>query len=359
MKKITQLRNKKMLLLLSAIAILCAGFIIIGCANGPQTKSKDADAGAYAIDFSICPDTACHIILYTLSDDGSSSLFKDDPSKQIEDKELTLEAWVKFKTDDEPSAIFGRMDSGGAALYTRLNSSTSVTTPRFMIRRVANVATDPGTSTVEHFVDSGVDVSTILNVWTHIAGVLVDEAHTHPVSASCTVAAMAERPHMDMYINGNFTECATTFGNVANSGDPDDMTTPSFAHEPAGANLFVGAFNLSGDPIGQGNDTLGPLITSDMSINGIIDETRLWTTARTQSQIELCRWTELDSFSSGDCGALTDNLVAYFRFNEGEGIPTMDRKGLGAGRKESLGTPTWTGWTTGWTTDTPSLTRAE
>ncbi|MDH4029026.1 MAG: hypothetical protein OEU95_09375, partial [Nitrospirota bacterium] len=99
------------------------------------------------------------------------------------------------------------------------------------------------------------------------------------------------------------------------------------------------------------------------TFNGAIDEFRLWTNDRT-AYIATCKDVEL-GYNSGACGRVDTGLIAYMRFNEGEGHTVTDLAGLGSGSKEYKAAQAedcppegWCEWNTGWTTG-PSLTPAD
>lgn len=128
MKKIKQMKGKLLLFLTTAIFILCAAFLIVSCGNKPQQKTKDANAGPYAVDFSTaasggpCPDDPCT---------GLAPGTTLNPVPSIDRSPFTLEAWVKRKTAGSLSgSIFGFMDSKGGLLYVKNN------VPKFVIRRL-------------------------------------------------------------------------------------------------------------------------------------------------------------------------------------------------------------------------------
>lgn len=357
MKQFNSIKKKLPLILLIGILMLCLGFILINCGKGPQGKIANPDAGQFAIDFKDCPPSAegnaCRAII-------DSDVFKNDSSKKIIGKELTIEAWVKPHSTSS-AGIFGRMDGGSGVALLLSNNTTGVASPRFAIRRCVNVSspfvqpcdTTRPTSTAEYVVDSMLNISTVLDQWTHIAGVLVNEARTHPSSTSCTSEVMAQTPHIEIYVNGVFGNCATTFGGA---GDGTPMSD-AFTGEPGNFFMYAGSFTDVLTPVdGVGDNT---------QFDGIIDEPRLWGVARTKAEIKECINQEL-SMDSGTCGRITNNLIGYLRFNEGKGSGVIDWSGLGSGVKEytnphppSDGSKPAISWFTGWTTDTPDLRTAD
>jgi hypothetical protein len=124
----------------------------------------------------------------------------------IANKELTVEAMIKGNVSNLNGEIF----SPGVFLEVKDNE------PMFGI----GINPNP-TSTPDYAVGSlG---SMLAQVWYHIAGVLTNSAHTHPVSGSCSSAVMAETPHLDIYVNGEFKNCATTSSSFAANPDHDRL----------------------------------------------------------------------------------------------------------------------------------------
>jgi hypothetical protein len=171
---------------------------------------------------------------------------------------------------------------------------------------------------------------------------------------------MNESPHIDIYINGQFQNCATTWGNTPLNSNPvtgvpnDDAIGPAFAGEPGGHVMAVGIFGEGGAPI-EGS------ISGGTRLDAIVDEVRLWAADRTNKLVE-CKDTEIGP-GGGNCGIQgSDYLVGYFRFDEGTGTDVGEWSGLGSAVKErpnpaaDPNNPTLE-WTAGWTTDVPDLKR--
>ncbi len=311
---------------ISGILILSMGFVFMSCGKDPQLKVADSDRGQFAIDFSLAPAV----------NGVATGVNPNFPS--IKDTELTIEAWVKNRSDNLNGGIFGRMDAHGIALYVKDNE------PKMVIRREPIAGTEmrcsqlTSTST-ECIVES--NFSLAKDVWTHIAGVLVNEDHTgiHP-PCSAGDGAEAETPHMDIYINGEFKECATTESRFA----ANTYTDPA---DPTKDNIFL--------TIGViGYITPGDVLTlEDISGNtrfdGVIDEVRFWGIARTQAQIQACMNQEISISIPGDCYIDPSILLGYWRLNEGQGYQMFDISGMGSsGVIESPGLVPWsTGWVEG------------
>lgn len=321
MRKMQFVMRKSSFALIICILIVCLGFVIVSCGKGPQQKVLDFVAGLFAVDFTDCPAAPCTVIL-------ASEIFKNDINKQIQNKPLTIEAWVKNKattTSSFTGGIFSRLDAnGGIALFAKGGIVKAA------IRRV--VATGTATATADYIVTSG--VSLIRNVWHHVAAVLSNTPHSHP-SNDCNANDADDDIHLDIYVNGQFEGCAATFGA---SNDP--ATQPDFADEPFGINVTAGVVNT-------GDDKLDSTIDSTVQFLGVVDELRLWGVARSQDQIDKCRFQEL-SLDGGDCGRMRSDLISYMRLNEGKGETVNDWTGLGSGAKEDANAKGWlSGWTSG------------
>jgi hypothetical protein len=160
MKIFQRIKGKSPLFLISAILILCAGFIIISCGD-PELKTTDSKKGQCAIDFNSAPD------LVTI-------FAGNDSFPSIAGNELTVEAWIKpISETNTAGGVFGRYDAAGVIMWVKENE------PKFAIR--TRPATPSGTST-DSMVRSNVSMTS--NMWYHIAGVLANTNHTdvHPSS---------------------------------------------------------------------------------------------------------------------------------------------------------------------------------
>ncbi len=158
---------------------------------------------------------------------------------------------------------------------------------------------------------------------------------------------MKERPHLDIYVNGKFKECETTFGAAG-----DTKKSPQFTHDPGGLNKMVIASISSG----QIPAPLDTDITPSTPLDAAIDEVRYWHVARTQDEIQECMNQELGT--SGNCNRLDANLIGYWRMNAGEGFNIIDVSGNGFSASlvevfEDVD------WENGWVDGVPSLTRAD
>jgi hypothetical protein len=318
--------SKFFFVIICSVLVLGVTFVFTGCGKDPQLKVADSDRGPFALDFSLAP---ANIGVVT-------GVNPDFPS--IEDEELTIEAWVKSRSDNLNGGIFGRMDAHGIALYIKDDE------PKMVIRREPiggdEMRCDSLTPTsTECIVES--NFSLTKNVWTHIAGVLVNEDHTgiHP-ACSANDGAEAESPHMDIYINGEFQDCATTESRFA----ANTFTDPS---DPTKDNIFLTIGVIGYIPP---NDILTlEGISGETRFDGVIDEVRFWRVARTQAQIQACMNQELSISTPGDCYIDPSILLGYWRFNEGQEAQMFDISGNGSsGVIESPGLVPWsTGWVEG------------
>jgi hypothetical protein len=323
MLKIEGLKSSALKFLISGIIILCISFLILSCGRGPKRKAKNPDKGPFAIDFSLAPDGERAVV------------FATSGPPEVTGKELTFEALVKNRTSDMDPAlnggILGYFDIEGAVLYVKDNmpkfairistSSTPALMPGNRLSDGSAAIPPPSTlslnplecvsisvSTTDCIVGSGEDFLLDRDKWTHVAGVLVNQDHTHPVSETCTGAVMAQTPHLDFYVNGGFANCATT----------EEL----FTTEPFSSTTSAGVVAEFLD------DSLDDDITTETRFDGVLDELRLWTVARTQDQIQTCMDREL-SFEDADCPIDWTILKTYWRFNEGQGHDVTDLSGNG------------------------------
>lgn len=309
MLKMAQIRHKSLLLLITGILVLSVGFIFISCGEDPQLKVAESDNGPFAIDLSLAPEPLG--VFFAVNHDFP----------RIAGKELTVEAWVKSKTPSLTGGIVGRNDGKGIVLFVNNNE------PKLGIRRAPALPEPAGCSQLvtssECIVDS--NVSLVQDVWTHIAGVLTSEDQSSGPADCATLGS--ENPHIAIYINGALLNCSTT-GSL-------------FADDPSSDILTVGLIGDSGPTIDNGE--VGG------RFDGVIDEVRLWTVARTQTQIQACMGQELSFTVMGDCNMDPSILKGYWRFNEGEGELSTDFSGSwGTGGFESPPTIPWSGaWAAG------------
>ncbi|NOZ68185.1 MAG: LamG domain-containing protein [Deferribacteres bacterium] len=320
MKTLKQAKSKSLLILIAAIIVLCAGFIIISCGLGPQQKIELLDEGNYAIDFSSASTSSSEAIVGTVW--ALKSLAnKDLPS--LAGTEFTIEAMVKSKvaasaTDDGTTAwdetklngaIFSQYDSGGVIMWVKDNE------PKFGIRIPTSGSTNDPNNT---YSVSGGTVEITSGGWTHIAGVLVNEDHS-AVHAACSAGdgSESEMPHLDIYINGQFKDCATT--------DYHFAVAPTYDvnKERMGIGQLVAT-----KPYGYGEYTKADFEVDSLDITtrfeGIIDEFRLWDVARTKTEIANCWNKELGI--EGAC-MRTSDLKIYWRFNDNTGALIHDFSG--------------------------------
>jgi hypothetical protein len=346
MKGNSVLQQKLLLVLIAAIIIVCAAFIFMSCGKsgkGPQAKIANPDRGPYALDFTDCRSTS----------QCTASLANN---RKIANKDLTVEAWVKSRSadpNDFSGGIFGRFDVGGIVLYTKNGE------PKAAIRRVG--ASGTATATADYIVSSGIQI--VDHAWHHIAAVLTGADHSavhancgaadgdnRTDTVDCTPAICNNNIHLDIYVDGEYKECNTTYG----EDNDTTVTQPTYAGEAVGDYEVVGnvsenlPFDFDGFSVGV-----------PRPFPGVIDEVRLWGVARTQSQINQCMSGEL-RLDSGTCGRITNDCLSYLRLNEGKGSVINDWCGLGTGVLEMpVSGEGLLDWTTGWTTDTPNLKRTD
>jgi hypothetical protein len=309
MSKLAQIRNKSLLLLVTGILVLSVGFIFISCGKDPQLKVAESDNGPFAIDLSLAP--VPFGVFFAVNHDFPS----------ITGKELTVEAWVKSKTSSLSGGIMGRNDGKGIVLFVKNNE------PKLGIRRSPIVPEPAGCSQLVTSSECIVDSNALLvqDVWTHIAGVLTSEDQSSG-PANCT-AVGTENPHIAIYINGQLQNCSTT-GSL-------------FAEDPASDIFAVGTIGDAGPDIDNGG--------VNGRFDGVIDEVRLWTVARSRAQIQACMGQELSFTVKGDCYMDPSILKGYWRFNEGDGSASTDFSGAwGTGAVEGPPTLAWSGaWVQG------------
>jgi hypothetical protein len=338
MKHLYEIKKKLSLLLFVGILILCLVFILINCGKGPQSKIIHPDSGQFAVDLNLAPGGVPGLIFVL-----SSELLNRQATG-----EFTIEMWVKRKTSSLTGVAFSRHDSEGAVMWFKDNQ------PKFALMRMitAPLASEPTSTPLQ--VDSGFSFG--INEWYHIAGVLVDAVHIHSSSTTPTVTgdceneAASERPHLDIYVDGIFMNCGTTWG-----APGDTATGPVFLSENVCTPDTLGVGVCAGDTIGIGVAVLGAPETDVGTLNGIIDEVRYWTTARTPREIKKCKGTEL-GLTDVDCDRNSPDLAAYLKLNEGKGASPSDWTGLGSGSKEDTAVPVddpARAWDGGWVSGAP------
>ena len=274
----------------------CTGGVTVNCDDNcvgvynPNQTDTDSDGSGDA-----CEDNAFDL---TQAPEGTIgyAVVNNATLPDISGSEFTVEAWVKSGSTDLTGGIFSRMSylsGGGVSLAVKGN------VPRMEIRK----ATEQSTSTVPYKVIAE-DAITAGTGWYHVAGVLTNEAHNHPFTTSCTPAAMRQTPHMDIYMGGEFSNCATIASGYTGN---------------AGSLLLIGRLTESMDSYYEPN-------TSNR-FEGVIDEVRFWTVARSQSELQQCMNQELGS--SAECAIDQTKLKGYWRFDEGTGGYVTDSSGHG------------------------------
>ncbi len=312
MRRLYWIKTKSLFFLISGILILCIGFLIVSCGKGPQTKVAIVDRGPFAVDLSEAPANIGVMFL------AGSAL------PNISDKGFTIEAWIKRKTNSTSTpfqgTVFSWFDTDpditnkgrGVMLYIQDNKPFFKINPSFS-------STIPSTS----FTVGG-NIELPYNEWRHVAGVLTNVPPDDPPTSSC-----AEKPHLEIYVDGVLKNCATTNSQFA--------STPSA--------IVDGTMGVLKDAQVPPPAINGTTITSITRFNGVIDEVRFWTIARKGDEIIDCKDTEL-SFSPQNASCRIDPsiLKGYWRLNEGAGSSASDSSGHGlSATKESSGS-----WDGGW-----------
>lgn len=268
---------------LTGIFIISLSLMLSNCGKAQQ-KSIIADGGSFAIDLSQASSGKQGLVVLVNPNSNHPSLNLTP---------FTVEAWVK-STSNADGAIFSRYnDNAGIALY----SATS--TARFVLRIPTS-----GTG-ADYIIDSGVTIDD--GAWHHIAAVLVDTAHSgHATSTSCTTDARIEEPHLDIYVDGVFRNCATTYGLA------DGAPGPQYANS-------TDAFNAA--YLGRIGSDLDGLVNTE-KFDGVIDEVRLYKIAKTVTEINATMNRELNNVEIA-----SDNLLNYWRNNVGIGSTTPEHTG--------------------------------
>ena len=338
---------------LAGIFIICLSLILSNCGKSEQ-KSIEL-GGPFAIDLSLAPIDKQGLVVLVNPNGNHPSL---------DETEFTVEAWVKSKTATLNGSIYSRFSSDeGIALYIKDNF------PKFTLRF-------PGTATgTDYIVESDAAVSE--DEWHHIAAVLVDENHSSihqdctdrcsttktttctldadcPIGETCVTDAETERPHLDIYVDGTFQECATTGSqfatkrckttktttctvdadcplfNVLECSETNSTTCTVDADCPTGETCIsvdtcvsmTGTFDKAF--LGRMDVALDGLDTTTR-FDGIIDEVRLYRVAKTEAEINATKDREL--INSGEFAS--DDLISYWSNNIGKGSVTPDNTGAG------------------------------
>ena len=274
---------------LTGILIISLSLMLSNCGKAQQ-KSIITDGGAFAIDLSLASGAKQGLVVLVNPNINHPNL---------DGTEFTVEAWVK-STSNANGAIFSRFGtgtSGGIALY----SATS--TARFVLRIPTS-----GSTSADYIVNSAVNINN--GAWHHIAAVLVNIAHsTHATSTSCTTTVRSETPHLDIYVDGTFRNCATTWGNA-----DDSASEAQFANSTG---VFDKAF------LGRMDATLDGITISE-HFDGIIDEVRLYRVAKTAADINATMNRDLNNSEIASV-----DLISYWRNNVGIGSIATESSGGG------------------------------
>lgn len=200
--------------------------------------------------------------LYGLNFDGSNDYVDVGSIPSIGNGSVTVEAWVKPVSFGNWNYIFSYGQTGDNALIAMvINSSGNL---------VAYIEAD-GTNQITSLSDGA---ALTLNQWNHVAIVLDRTNNT-----------------ITRYLNGQ------QLGTASSTSILGSATISS-----QGSAYIAGANNK---------------ITGE-HFDGILDELRIWTTARTQSQIQSNMYNEIVSET---------DLIARWGFSEGSGTSTIDSAG--------------------------------
>jgi hypothetical protein len=205
MKILNHLRSKIFLIFSLGILVLVINFLLISCGTSPMLKVFDNMKGPYALDFSLAPGTDAGLV------SASNDYF---PS--ISGQPLKVESWVKRKTDPLRGIIFSHADTGGGIeLYVQNNIVKG--------KAIYSSAPSYASSTISS------EYTLPLDQWVHVSFVLNNSPNTNcPTNGN-------EIPHLEIYIDGELKNCATTkvtdFNNNQENyaADPVDTDNP---HDP-------------------------------------------------------------------------------------------------------------------------------
>ncbi|RJQ15321.1 MAG: hypothetical protein C4560_10770 [Nitrospiraceae bacterium] len=272
----------------------------------------DWDDGIYGIDF-------------TASSFNQTVLYAADAEMFDQTGELTVEAWVKRKTSGTLNgSIIARYNPGGAGTTNGgLLLLVDTNQPKFMVQ------TTRFTSTLS---SAASGAALAVDTWTHIAGVVVNEDHSavHAECAGGLATGRAETPHIDIYINGVYANCATTNSlfatNDAVSGDTSEHRL-WIGMLPSLPTLIFNTSTTCYTPTNCFDATLQTTASATTKFEGVIDEVRFWTVARSQAEIQECMNQELGL--TGACKVDNTKLKVYYRMDEGSGHTVTDLSGSG------------------------------
>ncbi len=136
--------------------------------------------------------------------------------------------------------------------------------------------------------------------------VVANATHTHPETDNCTTTVMADPSHLDLSVNNVYVNCSIA-QDVVSFSEPQGVTNPS---------VFGGAQDVNTSYIGLLPSDVDGTAAGDSQFQGTIDEVRLWTVDRS-ADIATCKDAELTS--SGACALNSDILKGYWKMNECSG----------------------------------------
>jgi len=328
---------------LTGILVVSLSLVLLNC--GKSKQKSIMDGGDFALDFSLA--TADKSILVFISNPNRGAL-------SLEGTEFTVEAWVKSKTANLNGGVFSRYDQGGIALYVKDN------VPKFSLRLPS------GITSTDYIVESNVSIAQ--DEWQHIAAVLVDEDHssvhqdctdkcstttstTCTVDADCTIKecsvttsttctvdadcptgetcisvpetcvtdAESQTPHLDIYVDGVFSNCASTGSSFISL--VCELTTSTTCTVDADCPTGETCITLIGDQnLGNLKFPLDGL--TDPRFDGIIDEVRLYGIAKTAAEINETKDRKLN-----ESEMVSDDLMNYWKNDVGKGFTVIDSSG--------------------------------
>ena len=207
-----------------------------------------------------------------LEQDSSQYFSASDSASISPTGSVTLESWIKIESipaDGQRYAVISKLETGSNKRSYELAVETTAGT---------QVRVKMSLSTSGTVVDQYKTSSTLLSsgVWTHIAGVYDANAHS-----------------ITLYVNGTDAGVTDQAGNISSIYNSD-------------FGLGVGAANIGGTP--------------SQFFDGKMDDTRVWNTARSGSDILNATTTELAGTESG--------LVAYWKLNNNSNDATANLNNL-------------------------------
>lgn len=291
------------------LIVLSFSFVFISCGNGPMSKVGEPeivieaiDNGDLALNFGVAPPNTGPSAEVSYVALGRSI-------DSMADGEFTFEAWVKSPTAAVYSTIFAR-GNDGEGLQFFLGSSR----PYFVLKYG-----DRGPcETPTYWVRTPDAYKVPVNTWEHIAVVFTKADHTgvHPTCIMTAAGYEDDYSHLDIYTDGQWRDCGPTGGR--------EFPALATSSEFIGRSLTYGINYVLNNP---------PTCTSTNLPNTqdpgkiIIDDVRIWETARSADDINECYNREL-GVGAGQCGSENPFLLSYWKLDEGPGETTITDSAL-------------------------------